>query len=128
MENRTIKFRVFDKQFKFMSEVDDMDLFINNNGIYERHCVDYQGDHYENADEKYILMQYTGLKDKNGVEIYEGDILDNENDRGCYAIKWNDLSAGWTLGDDGLNMKRFQVHEYWEVIGNIHQNPELLGE
>ena len=80
-----------------------------------------------------ILMQYTGLKDKNGVDIYEGDILRhpdfdyNENsievvkfNYGCFSPFDSD-SVGYQLAS---NEQKFCSE--LEVIGNIHENPELL--
>jgi uncharacterized phage protein (TIGR01671 family) len=83
-----------------------------------------------------ILMQYTGLKDKNGVEIYEGDILKNpdqgeleyhEDPINGQVVWWNLL--GWTLANkDGSIWEDvdYLANYELEVIGNIYENPELL--
>lgn len=72
--------------------------------------------------------QYTGLKDRNGKEIYEGDIISGSNGSiNCYPwpftllIKWDDTTCGFTTPKWGY-MDR--TH-YYEVIGNIYDNPEL---
>ena len=88
-------------------------------------------DHWENDDEQ-CIEQYTGLKDKNGKEIYEGDILGDDWDS-CF-VQWCDKCkqdqihtiAGCMacLGD--IQWYEFATAKDVKVIGNIHENPELL--
>lgn len=71
-------------------------------------------------DERYDVMQYTGLKDKNGKEIYEGDVVaDGYHDKyGRYEVKWH--GVGWNfVSTDGREL---------EAIGNIYENPDLIGD
>jgi len=76
-----------------------------------------------------ILMQCTGLKDKNGTLIYEGDIVKDQDGK-IYNIKWNDCYAYFVLWDsDDIEYYTFEEFNLTklEVIGNIYENPELLG-
>jgi len=118
MKQREIKFRAWDKKLKswvstkFNTEWDSnsWNLIITN-----KNC---------------ILSQYTGLKDKNGVEIYEGDILRwNHMQKGFkpeysyHLVKWDTLEA--TM--DNPEWIGFEGDlECEEIIGNIYQNKELL--
>ena len=72
--------------------------------------------------------QYTGLTDKNGVRIFEGDILTIENEGVYAAIKYNESNAAFYVEDED---HEDYLGEAWEtdviIIGNIHDNPELLG-
>lgn len=80
------------------------------------------------SSDRYIFMQYTGLKDKNGQEVYECDILKSGNK--IYSISYKDLL--WYMGgvrqgdseEDTFAMSSDVT--YAEVIGNIYENPELL--
>lgn len=73
------------------------------------------------TDKEHILMQYTGLKDKNGKEIYEGDIMISEFSSEKVIVEWKDLGdAGATYGVG------FNAYEGDEVIGDIYSNPELI--
>lgn len=74
--------------------------------------------------------QYTGLTDKNGKRIFEGDIVTAYNAVGecthtATAVKWNDFFAEWSIGKCNSMYSDGRICSY-EVIGNIHDNPELL--
>ena len=79
------------------------------------------------------LSQYTGLKDKNNKEIYEGDIVrrnvytvasgKTEMSK-PYEIIWDDEKAGFEYKTDGYQSGLF--YEVHEIIGNIYENPDLL--
>lgn len=77
-----------------------------------------------------ILMQYTGLKDKNGKEIYEGDIVKYENE--ISEVVWGDYDFcfGWYFFTKNQYLWETNgLSNPWdetEVIGNIYKNPELL--
>lgn len=67
-----------------------------------------------------VLMQYTGLKDKNGVEIYEGDVLKGNTKNN--SVFWNEKLMQWQT--DSVMLWAYYEPE---IIGNIYENPELLG-
>ena len=84
---------------------------------------------YSGPAEDFILMQYTGLKDKNGVEIYEGDVLFHSlQGRRKVYYPYSETVASYGLRniDNGFGSTLQDSHSVWEVIGNVYENPELL--
>ena len=81
------------------------------------------------------LMQFTGLKDKDGVEIYEGDIVNYEFDDGGLlgVFEWENFRAQFgikEISEDSVvwGVNSGDVSKRMTIVGNIHQNPELLQE
>jgi len=116
---REIKFRAWQDEEKIMFEPE--------------HINCYQMARHSKWPERQFrdLMQYTGLKDKNGKEIYEGDYVKcrvkNKDDWHEGQIKFNRSSwvvFKYTKGH--CFMRRTSAYREYEIIGNIHENPELI--
>ena len=122
MEN--IKFRAWDNNLKEYLEYENY-IFDPENGD----VLDYGWNDTLTVNEDAIVEQYTGLKDKNGVKIFEGDIVRQQMrfDETNGFIFWEQEKARFSINLDGFitTITRPQEHSY-EVVGNIHQNPELL--
>lgn len=84
--------------------------------------------------DKNTICQYTGEKDKNGKKIFEGDILEAHLDNSFpenvtrVRVTWENMK--WCLVQKGMIPDSFETGEGkdWEVIGNIFDNPELIGD
>jgi YopX protein len=134
--NREIKFRAWDKREKKMCEADFFDNFyvINQGkvGIIKGEVFDDGSSFYVDYSDKnnWEVMQYTGLKDKNGKEIYEGDLIKIKHGS-IWQVAWNEEKLKWHMWDiDPANTisltKKGSYYDKYEVIGNIYENPELL--
>ena len=123
---RELKFKVWDSKRCVWLTPDE--FLIDNQG-----CVIDCGvvDSYATAREGLILVEYTGLKDKNGVEIYERDVVrfsisDTQHYSG--TVCWDEARAQFYLQDRAFHMSIPEPHyqHKMEITGNIYENPELV--
>lgn len=131
---RKIKFRAWDKKTKKMRQVDSISfgiISIDDEGypvvnLLGRDCINDTDILLHREGNQYILMQSTNLFDKNGKEIYEGDIYHMGDKNIRYAVVWNDTG----LTGKQLGSSSYAGLSYWqdiiEIIGDIYENPELL--
>lgn len=125
------KFRIFDKNLKLRLDVHvidfyegTIDCYVDDLGVNRQEIYSYEMD-----EDNYVLMQSTGLRDKNGREIFEGDILNHplQGMRKVY-YPFTDRVASYGLEniENGMRNTLQDAHRLYEVIGNIHEHPELL--
>jgi len=127
---REIKFRAWNKKEKVMINSVEDEFAVVSNGwiILEDNNDDYGTSWFSDRNHiedpaNLILMQYTGLKDKNGKEIYESDLLKRPDgaieeivfDAGSFCIKYKDSIFDFIAEDNNL-----------EIIGNIYEHPNLI--
>jgi len=74
---------------------------------------------------RYIAMQFTGLHDRTGKEIYEGDILTNGNEEKFECIFWEGCFVAKLYGTEKKDEQGYHALNVLNVIGNIYDNPEL---
>ena len=142
-----IKYRAWDVEQKIMTNVSAIYPYEHTADVFwfEENSITNRGERVSNFQFKYperlILMQFTGLKDKNGREIFEGDIMQliagYEYGRDYRLIVvWDDKKARWSVEgsvgsggshrdlDHGVNGKWGK--QRCEIIGDIYENPELM--
>jgi uncharacterized phage protein (TIGR01671 family) len=123
------KFRVWDKENKEYTT--DSRIFLSPNGTV-RYIEDSYW--YDNVSEYYDVEFCTGLKDKNGKLIYEGDIVVQVYYNGLMGskaiVKYGEFNCSCCDGVYGWYFDNGDIRlvEYYEVIGNIHENGDLLNE
>ena len=137
MAKRPIKFRAWDG--KKMLFTDKGQFYLMNNGTID--IPSSTGHEFYNKN--YPVMQFTGLHDRNGKEIYEGDILCNEEydawewrgvvkfSHGVFGAEWlSNVESQSMVGSWGQkhNLRKLDddILERQVVVGNIYENPELL--
>lgn len=127
---REIKFRAWDEQKKVMH----YDFEFIRSGINGNDWIIFKSDKQKLEDGKVFgnpyfsmqlkTMQYTGLKDKHGTEIFEGDIIQSVHACG-YPTEWKSNTVV-KFENGAFYPFRYPPQEVYEVIGNIYENPELL--
>jgi len=114
---RKIKFRAWDKK-EMIYNIKAIQFPIKDD-VSAKEIVVY--DVSEKPFRNIVLLQCTGLKDKNGKEIYEGDIIKHPY-KGIREVYYDDYERGFAV--EGTYLNRMAAGE---VIGNIYSNPELTG-
>ena len=142
---KNIKFRALDKESKRMFQVQTLQFYGTNNTVDA--CwtkgVDFDGESTLGEPElnnlhNLVLMQYTGLKDINGVEIYDCDIVNDGQH--TYLVRFGEFTDSQDFQYPSARQTGFYIVDIhndetfpfysmrYRVIGNIYENPELLEE
>lgn len=126
----SLKFRAYIKPLKRYAEKYETILYHHQCNMEPSWTVNISPEEYY-GDGDLVIEQFTGLLDKNGKEVYEGDLVEVE-DVGRFEVKWYDEIASF-LFKPNMQMKYHPPFNSYqmsvcEVIGNAQENPELLKE
>ena len=120
---REIKFRAWIKELNEIREVEYINFLKKMISYPNKFCENY----YFNADfDEIELMEYTGLEDMKGKEIYEGDILFESSSKEYYKVVFENGSFRAEVDEYSLDLEDYA--NICEVVGNIYENPELIEE
>ena len=126
---RDIYFRAWDKKLKELTNYSISDIFIE---FYNKDTDSWEIDR---EGERFTLCQYTGLKDKNNREIYEGDVIKAISfARWIGVVEYSDENQAFIFDDLDKKYRgkstvfMNQFDDGFEILGNIYENPELLKE
>lgn len=135
--SREIKFRIWDKTFKkFLKDDYESKNVIDRDGNLFMYVLSetFRDLYFYKLLKNIEISEYTGLKDKNGKEIYVGDILRynfpyDGRLRHISPVTYLETQASFGLKDiygNEIPLYRITANNYFEVVGNIYENPELL--
>ena len=134
---RDPEYKAWESKYEFMGYVLSIDL-LNGMACVCTDAVDRAGSSdsftYRNTalndnPVTLTLLEYTGLKDKNGVKIYEGDVIEWREEGIRFSVRWSQEDCGYIcmrdlpLSSGSMNQ---QYLDHFEVIGTTFENPELL--
>lgn len=137
MNNRPIKFRVWNNVQKLWVDSDQVGISANGNIL----IFDRQGGSDSiwsldcwNGNRIYKVQQFTGLTDSTGKEVYEGDILEYKRDSAFGNIFYDRMVVEWEVCGDGFGVLNcgfrmggdYAMKELTKIVGNLFETPELL--
>lgn len=133
---RTLKYRAYIKPLKRYAEKYETILYHHQCNMEPSWTVNISPEEYY-GDEDLVIEQFTGLLDRNGIEIYEGDIVEEDIDFNSemtdgtfkYKVYWNEDELCWSLdpiGPESIHNDLWELNSSCRVIGNIHEPPKIF--
>lgn len=125
------RFRVWDEEEKKWADglLNDGQGWLGFEWFWDGDGIDSRGNTI--GESRFTIEQCTGIRDKNGRLIYEGDILDGTEDGfdNKLVVRWNKTFGGFTLENTrprGISLNTLFAVTMMKILGNIHEHPELL--